>query len=436
MSGYRRPGQYVAELDGLRGIGALAIVTAHANIRWVPGAAIALEMFFVLSAFLITGILIREYDSIGRIQLGRFYMRRALRIFPALLGVVLTIGVASALFHSAGDFRETIGDCLLALLYVYNWASALDLHDGGRHMAHAWSLAVEGQFYLLWPVCLIIGLRLFRSRVWLAAALIVAAAAACAWRIELMLSGASFERVYSGTDGHADAFLLGSALGVLSASGLTLRVPHRLDDLLRLLAPAAAVLLVAALFATSMTVLYQTPTALLFGIHLSIAILILGVIRHPNVLVARLLRARWLVWLGTISYSLYLWHVPIGVTLDVLGRSSLFVLTVGSALSLLAGAASYYYIERPFLRRKRLGWGGVAPAAMPVPSSSAIAGGRAAEHTAQQRAHQERDAKEAGREERARANGAVQQDNVRPEHGDGAEHDGRDHQPVRETIIR
>ncbi len=295
---------YRPALDGLRGVAILLVVGKHA-FDWPKEGGLGVDLFFVLSGFLITSLLLEEQSRRGRVSLRQFYRRRALRLFPALFAMLLAYLAVKAV---EGDLATALQPVAIAVGYAAN----LVLANGSSMPAslnHLWSLAQEEQFYLLWPPILLIAIR-YRAR-WLAKLTIAAIVIVAFERARLAGGGASLDRVYFAPDTHAEPLLVGSLFGIWQAGGL--------------------------------------PMLLAAGLA---AIVVLSAARDETG-IARLLRARPLVSLGRISYGLYLWHVPLLAAFGAaaLAGGALRSLTA-VAVSIAIAVVSYHYVERPFLRRK------------------------------------------------------------------------------------
>jgi peptidoglycan/LPS O-acetylase OafA/YrhL len=293
---------------------------------------------------------VREHDNHGRINLLRFYARRALRLGPALLLLLAVLVIIALLFFDGAEARNLFTDVLITLAYGVNWARAFGLHPP-ELLAHAWSLSVEEQFYLVWPVILIPVLRSGMSRRLLVALILSAAAASWLWRIALTAESASAHRVYNGLDTRADALLIGCALGCALASNL-------IDDKIR------ARMIATGKILTPFTVLFIAGTVvfsnwqahhayywLLGTVEVLVALTILQVLVCPRSLMRSCLSFRPLVWIGTISYGLYLWHFPIYSLFHSLGMTFKGMIA-GTVVSVAIAALSYYAIERPVLKLK------------------------------------------------------------------------------------
>ncbi|MGH2464600.1 MAG: acyltransferase family protein [Candidatus Limnocylindrales bacterium] len=332
------------ELDGLRAVAVLTVMAAHARVPGFAseGGLAGVTLFFVLSGYLITALLLAERTNTGRVDLRSFYIRRGLRLFPAVVALLIVVAVGSAfgLWVSAG------GDMVLAipavLLYVGNWAQVAGLSMGP--LGHTWSLAIEEQFYLIWPAALLLALR-FGDRRLLGLLAILVAILVTPWRAELLLAGA-LGQAFAGTDAHADALLVGCAIALLDV---------------RLPAAAGWAGLIGIVVAGA---LWSGGGGLVFMLPIATAGAFLAVAGCPQPI-----GWRPVAHVGRISYGLYLWHF-------------LFIWwglpwPIVFALSFLAAEASYVAIERPFLRMKdrfQVGTPPHAAAAADAPRTPVVAG--------------------------------------------------------------
>ena len=216
---------YEPALDGLRAIAILATITVHAAIFlpgpwgvWFPGGWIGVDIFFVLSGFLITRLLADEMRRNDGIGLGRFYIRRVLRLLPAYAVMLLAVVLVSAcVLHEPGVYRAAMA----SIGYIMNWSRAFGWFPQAS-LGHTWSLSMEEQFYILWPGAFIL-LRGRRPLAWLLALI----AAVVVWRCVLALGGSNPERVYNGFDTHADTLLIGCALAVAQPGAAARRMAGR-----------------------------------------------------------------------------------------------------------------------------------------------------------------------------------------------------------------
>jgi peptidoglycan/LPS O-acetylase OafA/YrhL len=348
--------RYQPALDGLRALSIVAVLLYHDEYL-LPGGYLGVDVFFVLSGFLITSLLFEEWRRLGRIDLRRFYLRRALRLFPALSALLL-VGTTFALaFPRAPQSPHVLRGVGYSLLYVSNWASIRDPMSLGP-LGHTWSLAVEEQFYILWPFCLIGLLRLTGGRRSLGLLVAGLAAASALWRGALFLAGSTYWRLYLGTDSRADSLLVGCAVAIA--------MTHR--DLPRILGGPRATRWLA-LLAAGLIIALMTSTPLdwrgyylggFLGVAIAAAIVLIALLSNPDWSITKALCTPPLVWVGRLSYSLYLWHLPIYGLLkaDRFGLGHFVVFTLRLILSFVAAIGSYYVIERPFLRLKKRMKGG------------------------------------------------------------------------------
>lgn len=306
-------------LDGLRAIAVLLVLLTHAGVPHLEQAgAVGVTLFFVLSGFLITRLLMEERERTGGINFRRFYARRARRLLPALVALLVFDGLIRALSG------QSLIPVAVAATYTANIApSAFGVML--RELEHTWSLALEEQFYLLWPALMVV---LVRTRFALPA-LVTGALASAALRVGLWAGGADAARVYIAPDTRADALLVGCLLG------LTINNLHRPG---RFTAAAAAVALAFVCTLGYVGILWALLPAAVCG-----AVLVAWSLEHRG-----WLASRPLVFVGRVSYGLYLWHYPVALVVrEHLGVAGL---PVTVALSFLLAVVSWHVIERPFLR--------------------------------------------------------------------------------------
>jgi peptidoglycan/LPS O-acetylase OafA/YrhL len=328
--------RYVPALDGFRGFAILAVVFFHLNI-WqglTSAGGVGVTMFFTLSGFLITALLLRERTERGSINLRVFYARRIRRLFPGLLALLATVALVDVIYHDLGHLVFRV---LPAATYMFNWIPA----GGGAPdfwVNHTWSLSIEEQFYLIWPLTLIILLRLGKER---AALTFVVVGIVCSSLERMLLwhSGLGFSRIYFGSDTRADALLYGCGLAIWSFQRGLPKAP-------KVLAWGACIslFLLSSLFLTG-------ALSVLLGLSLTALasmVLISGLCSgHLRAFGAPLPR-----FIGRISYSLYIWHLPVINVLDpILGRIPTPLRIIAELIGcLIVASASYYIIERRFLR--------------------------------------------------------------------------------------
>jgi peptidoglycan/LPS O-acetylase OafA/YrhL len=357
---------YMPGLDGVRAVAVVAVLLFHLPGPAWSGGFLGVDVFFVLSGFLITALLLAEVSTTGRIAFGRFYLRRARRLIPALIAMLIVVGmlVVTVAPDAARQFRE---DGVAALLYVTNWWYVIEdqtyFDAVGRPplLQHLWSLGLEEQFYLVWPWVLLLLYRRWRVR----GVLLGAGAGALASTI-LMAAlhdpAGDTARVYFGSDTHAMAVLTGAALACWYRPG---RLPPSLASgaqrILDGLALGSLVLLIAVFAWTPSTATWLYEGGFLAVAVLS-AILIVGA-SHPASRLAPALGVAPMRWLGSRSYAIYLWHWPLflflrpglDIPIEGIAASALAI-----SLTLLAAEASYRWVEQPFrdgrAQRMFLGW--------------------------------------------------------------------------------
>jgi peptidoglycan/LPS O-acetylase OafA/YrhL len=323
---------YRPELDGIRAIAILLVLAQHINL---PSSALAgmvgVNLFFVLSGYLITSLLLREQDRTGRVDLRSFYERRVRRLIPALVGVLIATGVLMAILGRFGDY---IPQAAVSFFYVSDVAKAIGYDLG--YVGHTWSLALEEQFYLIWPALLI-----FLPRRFLAPAAIVGIVIAVVLQVVLVPADVL---AHFRPDVRADAVLWGCLIALVPVA-----VPRW----------AAAASLIA-LFVVSFTFLW--PYAIGLSSVLS-AVCIAGAAT-----LAPMLSARPLVRVGQISYGMYLWHaIPVGLLEPHTKAGNIVAMAAVVAITIALALVSERWIEKPFRKPRQAPVSGFA--ADPVPST-------------------------------------------------------------------
>ena len=359
---------HLVGLDGVRAVAVIAVVLYHADVPWIPGGFLGVDVFFVLSGFLITSLLLVELDRTGRVDFKRFYIRRARRLLPALflvLGVTALI-VAVVAYDAAAAFRRDLPG---ALFYFSNWLSIFTetsyFEFIGRPpmLKHLWSLAVEEQFYIFWPAIAVLAYRFRGARavglVAVAGALLSTLAMTVGSVVGNMPAEVDPSRLYFGTDTHSMGVLVGAALAVVWRPGRTSPVLARQARTLITVFGVLGLALLLLMF----TRLGEYSTFLYRGGFLVVALVsavVVAAASHRGVPFGAWLGNRPMRWIGERSYGIYLWHWPLflvtrpGAELPFDGLPAL-ILRVG----LLLGVAelSYRYVEMP-IRRGALanGW--------------------------------------------------------------------------------
>jgi peptidoglycan/LPS O-acetylase OafA/YrhL len=360
---------YVPGLDGIRALAVLAVMAYHGGVSLLPGGFFGVDAFFVLSGFLITTLLVTESSAIGRIRLRAFWGRRARRLVPALLLMLVFVGLYARFVAPAGTYPGLRWDTIATLLYSANWRFVADGQSYAAQtgpvtpLLHMWSLAIEEQFYIVWPVVVFVVARLWRGKPGRALrvllALSVAGAVASALDMALQFSPAADPtRVYFGTDTHAQCLLVGTALAAALAlwrrrAGSAAVSPRRVVLI------AGAGTIGAGVCAWAWSQLQFGQTLVFRGgfliVSVSVAAVITSVVLHPTGVLARVLSIGPLRFVGRISYGMYLWHFPLDIALDAArtGVHGTPLFLVRTAVTVAVSTVSYYALERPVRRAAR-----------------------------------------------------------------------------------
>lgn len=358
-------------LDGLRAIAVLLVIVYHFWPTVLPGGMIGVDIFFVISGFLITSLLLREGALNGRITLGSFWIRRARRLLPAIALMILVLGPVSLIV--GGDIQVNLGRQLLgAATFSSNWISIFAGNDyfaqtSPELFTNFWSLAVEEQFYVLWPL-LIVASGLLLGRRWrrFSVVMVLGIVASLGAATFLLMNGAPVSRIYYGTDTHLYGLLLGALLAF--ARPWSLYPPIGKKALYRVAQPFGLVAFIRvmvswlslfALIPYAILVPESAPGAIPWGLF-GASLLALGVIQGmlPDMLAGasealrRLLNFAPLRWVGERSYGLYLWHWPLAVVMHyMLGADRSPLVNVGVLVATFAIAEmSYRWVETPIRR--------------------------------------------------------------------------------------
>ena len=386
----------IPALDGIRAIGIILVLFFHGGFSWAGGGFFGVDVFFVLSGFLITALLVSEFRRHSGIGLVRFWGHRVRRLVPALLAVLVAVAVYGWFFAPPDTLGQLRGDAVATLLYVNNWHQVV----GGqgyfaalntpRPLLHTWSLSIEEQFYVLWPLVVLGILSRTRS---LRVLLTVTVAGAVASAVEMAVlyrGGAGEARVYFGTDTRAQALLIGAALAVLLARPVprTAGAPDQSPSMALIrnvrLSAAGRRVLVAAGGAGLAVIAWLAVTTtsgspwLYDGGFALVAVATAGVIACvslvPSSPWALALSLRPVRYVGAISYGLYLWHWPIFVFLDN-ARTGLVgwpLFLVRVAVSFAVAACSFHFLEMPVRRGALQGWRAWAVAPVAVGGTVAL----------------------------------------------------------------
>jgi peptidoglycan/LPS O-acetylase OafA/YrhL len=353
---------HIAGLDGIRAVAVIGVLGFHAGVEGFGGGLLGVDIFFVLSGYLITSLLVTEWTRTGNLSFLRFYERRARRLLPGLFLLLLLVAVYAHWFAETDTLRELRGDAFSTLAYVANWrfifsGQSYFVHFGPPSpLLHTWSLAVEEQFYLIWPGVALLVMR-WRGRRGLAVVAAAGIVLSAILTVVLFHHGVSVSRLYYGTDVRTQEVMVGALLALMAPS-----IVRGAGRGMALAGGAAALLLLWALHAVSGqgSFLYEGGFLL---IATATAGVILLVMVRPRAVVARVLATPGLGYIGRISYGLYLYHYPLFLMIDNqhtgLTGSTLLVARLGATLG--AAVVSYHCIEMPIRQRRVLqGWHFVA----------------------------------------------------------------------------
>jgi peptidoglycan/LPS O-acetylase OafA/YrhL len=373
---------YIPALDGVRAVAIIIVMGYHGGVFFTSGGFYGVDTFFALSGFLITSLLITEWQETTTIRLGVFWARRARRLLPALLVMVLAVALYGAYLVPSGTYSHLRSDGIAALFYFANWhfiaiGSNYFVQSGpSSPLTHTWSLAVEEQFYLIWPMIVLGVFKLWRSKRVL---LVICVVGALASAIEMaaLYSPADVNRVYYGTDTRAQSLLVGAALAVALSlwSDRRRRATSSPSDedrgrsrsegdpdwYVRSTSGRIVMLALGLAGVLASVVLWTRVSSngslayrggFLLAASATSAVL-LSVICSPRSLLARSLSFAPLRYVGRISYGLYLWHYPLFLYLDNArtGLTGYPLFAVRVAVTSAVATASFYLLERPIRQR-------------------------------------------------------------------------------------
>ncbi|MCP4039345.1 MAG: acyltransferase [bacterium] len=344
---------YRPSFDGLRGLAVSLVIAYHALLPMTKGGFLGVTVFFTLSGFLITYLLCRELQDTGTISLRKFYLRRVLRLIPALV-FMATILMSYGFVQLGPPQRARIAEQILgAMFYVANWLIALEIWPKLALLGHTWSLSIEEQFYSLWPLLLLFTLRRWNSPRRLLAVIAGLFVTSGLLRAYYFATSPDYVRPYYSSESNADLLLSGCAVGVIFAYGLLPRGPRAMRWL-RIATWASALFVGFAgtqAFIAAPYMYYGGFSA----ITLATAVLITGVLAEPDGFLAQVFAFPPFVAVGKISYGLYLWHFPANMIVDSLMSTTYMrptITAVQIATTIALALASYFLVEVHFLKLK------------------------------------------------------------------------------------
>ncbi len=343
---------HLPALDGLRGLALLGVLLFHADGA-LPGGYLGVDLFFVLSGYLITSLLVAEQRDTGRIDLYAFWVRRCRRLFPALLSLMPAVAIYGKFFARPEDLQALRNEALASLAYVANWRAIIgeksywQLFSAPSPLEHTWSLSIEEQFYVVWPLLAVWLLPRRGSRALLVVSLVLVVVSAAAMWL-LFLPGDN-SRVYLGTDTRMGAIVAGAALAICWS-------PSRALETTRVRTLDAVGVVAALVLAAAWCFLRGTDPLLYRGgfwvTELCVLVLIACAAVGKRSFVARALSIRPLTWLGSLSYGVYLWHWPVNVFVSAerLHLHGFGLQAVRFGVTFAIALASYRFLEQPIRR--------------------------------------------------------------------------------------
>ena len=355
---------HLAGLDGIRGLSALAVLLFHAGVSWLPGGFLGVDVFFIVSGYLITALLLAERKRDGSISLAQFWQRRARRLLPALLLILFATTLYAAI-QLREDLLSHLREAAGALIYVTNWDLILreisywDLFERPSQLRHLWSLAVEEQFYVVWPLLFFAISTLRSERLWswmLPGIVLLGAIASVIWMLVLHDPGGDSSRVYFGSDTRAFTILIGVGLAFVWRPWLRQRREASsggvlLSELATIVGLGAVLALGWLMLSASSLDAWLYPWGLL-ALSLAAAALVAAVALQSG-FCHHVLGSGPLRWLGERSYSIYLWHWPVVLALTWeygLRPGSIELVLACIGLTFLLAELSYRLVESPLRR--------------------------------------------------------------------------------------
>ena len=337
-------------LDGLRGVAILLVILSHAHVPLFEGAFFGVDLFFVLSGYLITSLLLMEMQSAGRLDYWRFYRRRFFRLMPALALFLGTYCLVAPFLWP--DLTDIYSDALVSILYLADYGIAF--FDSPDTLLHMWSLSVEEHFYLIWPPLLVLVLRFTPTgKAWRAIALLWLLSSL--WRIFWVLEGQQFYEIFFRFDTRVSGLFAGALLAALLVEKPQFYETMKAQRSYAMWLPLAVPLLMALQWDNHDAMIWGIPV-----VECAAVVVLLAVHQHSG-LVYEMLTAPVLMKLGQWSYGIYLWHYPVVRYLRA-DYSWPVVVVAGLAISTLLAALSFYTIERWAMRMRDAGKPPLKPA--------------------------------------------------------------------------
>ncbi|EKI4468670.1 acetyltransferase [Staphylococcus pseudintermedius] len=346
--------RYMPGLDGVRAVAVIAIIIYHLNPQWLSGGFLGVDTFFVISGYLITSLLLTEYHNTGKIKLMSFWLRRVKRLIPAVLFLVMGVIVLSLIFMPT-EIQKVRADSIAAIFYVSNWWYIMQNVDYFEQFAvqplkHLWSLAIEEQFYLVFPIVLLSLLSFIRRLKSIRIIFLILLVISMIAMTVLYVPNENVARVYFGTDTRIQTLLMGVLLALVWPP---FQLKAKVNRQMRTMIDTAGVVGLAILFICFKFV-SETNSILYYGgffLISTVTLLVIASSVHPSGYFAKFLGNKVFTFIGSRSYSLYLWHYPIIVLIHhqfVQGQIPPLVYVVEILLMVLMAEFSYKFIEQPF----------------------------------------------------------------------------------------
>ncbi|EKH7731361.1 acetyltransferase [Staphylococcus pseudintermedius] len=346
--------RYMPGLDGVRAVAVIAIIIYHLNPQWLSGGFLGVDTFFVISGYLITSLLLTEYHNTGKIELMSFWLRRVKRLIPAVLFLVMGVIVLSLIFMPT-EIQKVRADTIAAIFYVSNWWYIMQNVDYFEQFAvqplkHLWSLAIEEQFYLVFPIVLLSLLSFIRRLKSIRIIFLILLVISMIAMMVLYVPNENVARVYFGTDTRIQTLLMGVLLALVWPP---FQLKAKVNRQMRTMIDTAGVVGLAILFICFKFV-SETNSILYYGgffLISTVTLLVIASSVHPSGYFAKFLGNKVFTFIGSRSYSLYLWHYPIIVLIHhqfVQGQIPPLVYVVEILLMVLMAEFSYKFIEQPF----------------------------------------------------------------------------------------
>jgi peptidoglycan/LPS O-acetylase OafA/YrhL len=342
---------YIKGLDGLRAVAVLAVIAYHLNIPYSAGGFLGVTVFFVLSGYLITSLLVSEWERTQKINLRQFWIRRGKRLLPAMFLLLIVLNIVTPLLRPEliTNLRQ---DTIAATFYYSNWhyifqeLSYFEAFEKPSLLTHFWSLAIEEQFYIFWAVIILFFLKIVKSRKAIFLLILVTSTVSALWMTLLHDPNLDPSRVYYGTDTRIFSLLIGASFAIITPKQVATNLNKWLFESMATIGLAVFIFLV---FYTNQydSFLYDGGMALL---SLATAGLVLSLAASPELAINKILEWKPLKWIGIRSYGIYLWHYPVHIFMNSNVNTwgmNVIKISLEILLTFLIASISYTYVEKP-----------------------------------------------------------------------------------------